>query len=320
MGVIGAAVIGAGVAAAGSIAASSISAGAAGKAGQAAQAQQDRLLKEANKIPMENWDVNVSALESQSLSYGLAEAPNINAQNMVQLQSMLDRTMPGWRDMLAKSSANASDLLRGAIPQDVSDLTRRNAAQGALQGGFAGTQAAGNLTARDLGLTSLQLQQTGLSEFQQLLQTTRTYLTPQPVDPTSLLPLNTLVQGSEFQKQGHLSNALAKYTATANAFNVGYQGQQQANAAQASALTGGIGSVSGILSKLVASGALNNAFSGGGGSSAGGVASGLSQSDYNSVIGGGFTNSGLDSEDIAALSAAGYSNSSILNYNQNQQY
>jgi hypothetical protein len=308
---IAAAAIGAGVAAAGSIAAagisSSASSGAAKKQAQLADAQQKRLLQAAGQIPMENWDVNAQALASQSIGYGLAEAPEINQQNMVQLQRMLDQTMPGWREMMSQATSNASDLLRGAIPQDISDLTRRTAAQGAISGGFAGTGAAGSLTARDLGLTSLQLQQTGMSELQSLLQTTRSYLMPQPVDPMSLLPLNTLVNSSEFQKQGELSNALAKYTATANAFNVGYQGQLASvntAAGGTSALTSGIGSVSGILSKLVASGQLNSMFGGGGtdplaglgtgaysGSAGGNVGSvatsGAGSSDFNDLFGAG---------------------------------
>lgn len=313
------AVIGAGIAAAGTIGASALSAGGAQDQGALALQQQQNLLNAANKIPNINWEVGVEPMESRSIEFGLSNAPVINEFNMGQLQGMLDKVMPGWKDMFGQANVNAAALLRGAIPTDVSQMVQRNAAQTALTGGFAGTAATGALTARDLGLTSLQLQQTGLSEFEQLLQTTRNYLMPQPIDPLSLLPLNTLVSASEFQKQGELSNALAKYTATANAFNVGYQGQQQAKSAETSAITGGIGGVTGILSKLISSGALNNIFSGGSGRTAtnnsalGSVATGLSQSDFNSVIGGGFTSGGLDLEDMAALvGAGGMSPSSVV--------
>jgi hypothetical protein len=49
---------------------------------------------------------------------------------------------------------------------------QRQAAGRALSGGFAGSQAARNLTARDLGRTSLALQQAGNQQFSNILGTT----------------------------------------------------------------------------------------------------------------------------------------------------
>ena len=60
----------------------------------------------------------------------------------------------------------ASSYLNGVIPQDVQDQIQRATAQQSIQGGYGGTEMARNLTARDLGLTSMQLQQTGMGMSQ----------------------------------------------------------------------------------------------------------------------------------------------------------
>jgi hypothetical protein len=58
------------------------------------------------------------------------------------------------------------------LPADVAAQVQRQAAGRALSGGFAGSQAARNLTARDLGRTSLALQQAGGQQFANILGTT----------------------------------------------------------------------------------------------------------------------------------------------------
>jgi len=84
------------------------------------------------------------------------------------LTDQMESLLPGYSDLLKSGVStaqqeltSASPLLRGEIPQDIQDLVRRNAAQGAISGGFAGSGMAGNLTARDFGLTSLDLMQQG---------------------------------------------------------------------------------------------------------------------------------------------------------------
>lgn len=76
--------------------------------------------------------------------------------------------LPGYSDTLAKGEAGASrmldvgnELLTGGIPQDVKDQVLRSSAYRSLSGGFAGGGMSGNLTARDLGLTSLDLMRQG---------------------------------------------------------------------------------------------------------------------------------------------------------------
>jgi len=92
-------------------------------------------------------------------------ASRVNQFSQAELQKMLDIAFPGASEQVGK---NISNLLRGEIPEDVGRAVQRSAAGRALAGGFAGSGLGGNLLARDLGLTSLQLQQQGAGQLQAL--------------------------------------------------------------------------------------------------------------------------------------------------------
>lgn len=173
------------------------------------------------------WSLDIPGMATQSLNYGYANAPKVNQFNMGQLQSLLNQALPGYQQMVNTSATNTQSLLQGQIPQDVQDLISRNTAQTAMSGGFAGTGAAKSLTARDLGLTSLQLQQTGQSQMTSLIGTARNYLMPQPVNPSSLLPLSDLIGGAEWSKSATFQANEAAYTAFANALAAQYGQPQQ---------------------------------------------------------------------------------------------
>lgn len=81
--------------------------------------------------------------------------------NIGQIQEMLRRVMPGYDQLVGQSSDNINALLRGEIPDDVSQQVQTNAAVQALAGGYAGSGFHGNLLGRDLGITSLGLMQQG---------------------------------------------------------------------------------------------------------------------------------------------------------------
>jgi len=78
-------------------------------------------------------------------------------------QQQLTSVDPDLMKQIGQMGKLASSYLNGQIPQDVQDQIQRATAQSSLQGGFGGTGMARNLTARDLGLTSMQLQQTGMN-------------------------------------------------------------------------------------------------------------------------------------------------------------
>jgi hypothetical protein len=95
-----------------------------------------------------------------------------NAFNRAQLLESLGIQVPGYQEAQTQRTQNAMALLRGELPPDVAAQVQRQAAGRALAGGYAGSQAARNLTARDLGRTSLALQQAGGQQFANILGTT----------------------------------------------------------------------------------------------------------------------------------------------------
>lgn len=103
----------------------------------------------------------------------IVEAAGDAQADSVQLTDVFrTRIMPKVLDaadgMSAQAILNTSALLRGDIPKDVQDQLLRTRAEFAQQIGSRG-QSAGNIVARDLGLTSLQLQEAGLNQSQAAL-------------------------------------------------------------------------------------------------------------------------------------------------------
>lgn len=153
------------------------------------------------------------------------------------LQSFANQTNQGsnqaWQQMLFASSPtlqanygqfgqNTSALLNGQIPADVQAQVQNNAAFQALQGGYGGSNMAHALTARDLGTTSLGLQQQGaqnLGQQQQLaqqlnpsnLQTSSLFYSPQTIlsrdDQANLINQQIQNQNSQISYQNSLQQS-----------------------------------------------------------------------------------------------------------------
>lgn len=99
-------------------------------------------------------------------------------------QQMLFGTSPTLQGNMAQFGTNTQSLLNGQIPADVAAQTQNSAAYAALTGGFGGSNMAHALTARDLGQTSLSLQQQGASNLNQQTQLAAA-LNPSNVMPSS---------------------------------------------------------------------------------------------------------------------------------------
>lgn len=95
-----------------------------------------------------------------------------NAFNREQLLESLGIQIPGYKEGQAQRTQNAMSLLRGELPPDVAAQIQRNTASKALTGGYAGSQVARNLTARDLGRTTMDLQNAGAQQFSNIIGTT----------------------------------------------------------------------------------------------------------------------------------------------------
>ena len=118
-------------------------------------------------------DIPAMVAESEQLAPRTRELEaQRNAFARAQLLESLGIQVPGYQEAQAKRAENALALLRGELPPDVAAQVQRQAASRAASGGFAGSQAARNLTARDLGRTSLALQQAGGQQFANILGTT----------------------------------------------------------------------------------------------------------------------------------------------------
>lgn len=141
-------------------------------------------------------------------------ASKTNLFNQQELTKMLEFAMPGYGSKKAKIGENITSMAAGEIPSDISEAVMRNANVRAMGGGYGGTRMAGNLTARDLGLTSLDLTQKGLDAASRWLSMTA----PKQFDASSMFVTpNTLMDvafrntENQFQRDYVKNQTDAKY-------------------------------------------------------------------------------------------------------------
>jgi len=99
---------------------------------------------------------SIASLENQQAEFGKADT----------LFGAAEEMLSGLRE---KNAA----WLKGEISADVAEGLRSRAALSARSGGAAGSQASRNLQARDLGLTSMQIQESGMQREAQLSELSR---------------------------------------------------------------------------------------------------------------------------------------------------
>lgn len=86
-----------------------------------------------------------------------------------QYRQDLDKALPGYRQDLRQLNRTVGNWGEGKLGADLTGEVTRNSTEQAVLGGFGGSQAGRNLTARDLGLTSLDLQQKSAELMPQVL-------------------------------------------------------------------------------------------------------------------------------------------------------
>lgn len=114
-------------------------------------------------------------------------ASQVNTFNYDQLQAMLGKSIPGFSQIQQQTSDIISSQLKGEIPKDVQDAIQNNAASKAVAGGYAGTGIHGNLVARDLGLTSLDLTNKAVDSAERWMSMTRQNFMPNQFDITGMM-------------------------------------------------------------------------------------------------------------------------------------
>lgn len=145
------------------------------------------------KIP-ELKPIDFAAEQRQAIQQNIASlepatelAQKTTAAEQSQLEAQLRRAIPGYDQLVQQASKNIGASLRGELPADVQQQIQRSTAGRALAGGFGGGTGFGRaLTARDLGLTSLQLQNQGLAQAQNFIQQQRAFGMTQPFSVSSM--------------------------------------------------------------------------------------------------------------------------------------
>lgn len=103
--------------------------------------------------------------------------------NQGQIEQMLQASIPGYTSIKSDVTGNIEAMLKGEIPADVQQQIQRQEAATAVAGGFGGTGMQSARTARDLGLTSLQLTQQGLSSAESWINRMNSLYAPGVVSP-----------------------------------------------------------------------------------------------------------------------------------------
>ena len=114
-------------------------------------------------------------------------ATKTTAAEQSQLEQQLRRAIPGYDQLISQAGKNIGANLRGEVSMDVQSQLQRSAAGRALGGGFGGGTGMGrNLSARDFGLTSMQIQNQGLNQAQNFIQQQRMFGMVQPFSVSSM--------------------------------------------------------------------------------------------------------------------------------------
>jgi hypothetical protein len=125
---------------------------------------------------------NIASLESAT-----DLAKRTTAAEQSQLETQLRRAIPGYDQLVSQAGQNIAASLRGEISPEVSAQVQRSTAGRALSGGFgAGSGFGRALTARDLGLTGMQIQNQGLAQAQNFIQQQRAFGMVQPFSVSSM--------------------------------------------------------------------------------------------------------------------------------------
>lgn len=106
----------------------------------------------------------------------LVSQANIFSTN--QINQMLQSVIPGYSGIVSGASGNIQSMLKGEVPTDVAQQIQNSAAARAIGGGYGGSGAHANLVARDLGLTSLDLTQKGISSAQSWISSMASHYEP----------------------------------------------------------------------------------------------------------------------------------------------
>ena len=155
--------------------------------------------------------VDLPAEQQKAINANLTALPGAekltaktNTFSREQVLAMLRNIVPGYDKITSATSGNIESMLRGEIPADVSAAVQNSAAARSLGRGTAGSGMGRNLVARDLGLTSLDLTQKGLSAAESWLKLSDQMFSPGMLNVSSMFitPQQAYAAANEQAVQG----------------------------------------------------------------------------------------------------------------------
>lgn len=150
------------------------------------------LLKKGAKIPKYK-KVDQDAEQKAAIAGNLASfdsakelADRTTMADQERLESIISRTLPEYQNILRSAGGAISNMIAGNLPMADQGMTIRQAAErgGAL--GLGGSQAGRNLTARDLGISQVQMMNQGLNAFNSFSSNLRQNYTVNPMSQASM--------------------------------------------------------------------------------------------------------------------------------------
>ena len=113
-------------------------------------------------------------------------ATSVNTFNQAEIQRLIKLSMPDLDEINQNISSNILEWSKGNLGKGVEDLVARKTAEQAVAGGYGGSGMHRSLTARDLGLTSLEMTSKALSSAERWTASVRQNQTAPTYDVTSM--------------------------------------------------------------------------------------------------------------------------------------
>lgn len=180
--------------------------GGTGMSASAASRRKRQLEAIANLPGIQQGDVYGEIEKSRGSAENIESRRNAFARE--ELRRMLGETIPGYEEGQAQRTRNAMALMRGEIPADVQEMIQRSTAARAVTGGYGGAPAGRNLTARDLGRTSLDMMNMGQQQFAGILGSTpRPEMANLMLTPSQILALRSRERTQKMDAMGQAAMA-----------------------------------------------------------------------------------------------------------------
>jgi hypothetical protein len=223
-------------------------------------------------------NVNVQGDQAAAIKANTANLPasenlssDVNSFNYSQLHDYLTQAIPGYSSIVNQEGNLVSQELSGQLPSGVVSQIQSSANAAATAGGYGQSGMSGNLTARDLGLNSLQMTQQGLSSAESWMKNTSSMAIPALsnvsnmfLSPEQVISNDWANQTAQYN-QSWLSNQLSAYKSNQFTQALGNLG----NDAESAALMAAGGGMGGAAGAGMVSNSVNGGSPGGAGENMG---------------------------------------------------